>query len=94
MKFAAKKTSAKVVKKTSAKASANVGFVGSFTPPGKDPVPMFYIDREDRQDANFHPFSLSINKCRLLLETPGALDAMREAVEENQTEAKPKKARK
>jgi hypothetical protein len=88
MKIAAKKTSAKVVKKTSAKAPVNVGFAGSFTPPGKEPVPMFYIDREDRQEANFHPFSLSINKCRLLLETPGALDAMREAVEENQPVAK------
>lgn len=73
-------------KKADNKAPAKKGvlkpFIGEFTPPGKNrSVKMFYL--KEKEDDKWPAVGLSLSKCRKLVETPGAIAALKQFVLDN-----------
>ena len=71
-------TKAAPAKKAARKEKVYVASIGEFTPPGRDPVPMFYIREEGADENGFPTVGLSKRKVQLILNTPEALKLMRE----------------
>ena len=65
-------------KKAVRKEKVYVASIGEFTPPGRAPIPMFYIREEGADENGFPAVGLSKRKVQLILNTPEALDLMQE----------------